>query len=118
MDLIDSKQIEGDASAHDVGDGIDCAYLVEVNLFNRNAVDLRFGRAEPAENSGSVLLGALGDRRPGDQFEDMRKMTMGGRGAVDRDAKFGRGNAAPGSLRNLESRAGIETSKRIEKRFR
>ena len=53
MDFRDVQEIEGDAGSDDIRDGIDCADFMEVNFFNRHAVDTGFGLALSEENGGS-----------------------------------------------------------------
>ena len=51
MDGFDAEQIEGEADADDVADGIDRAHFVEMHLFDIDAVDGGFGFAQHAEDA-------------------------------------------------------------------
>ena len=46
VNFVDVEQIERHAGADDIGDGIDRADFVEVNFFDGDAVDARFGFAQ------------------------------------------------------------------------
>ena len=78
-----SEQIQRDAGAHDIGDGIGRADFVEVNFFDGHAVDLRFGFAQALEDGGGVGFDAGGEGRArrsgegcakdGDAFAGLRR---------------------------------------------
>ena len=84
------EQIERDAGADDVGDGIDRADFVEMNFFDGDAVDPRFGFAEPLKD-GEALCFA----RSGSDAASIR-LTMCGKMAVLRVLR-------PRCTRNLEA---------------
>ena len=46
VDLLDAQQVQRNAGPDDIGNGIHRADFVKVNLFDRDAVDLRFGLAQ------------------------------------------------------------------------
>ncbi len=51
VDGFDSEQVEREADADDVADGIDRAHFVEVHLFDIDAVDGGFGFAQHPEDA-------------------------------------------------------------------
>ena len=74
MNLFDAQKVQCDASPYDVGDGIGCAHLVEVNGFHRDAVYLGlsrpqglFGTKEIWEVPGSGHIGGLDARQREDE---------------------------------------------------
>ena len=71
VDFVDVEEIEGYAGAYDIGDGIGCAYFVEVHFFDGDAVDLGFGFGQALEDGGGVLFGAGGDFRVVDDLENV-----------------------------------------------
>jgi len=60
-DGADIEQVEGQAGAHDIGDGIGRAHLVEMHFLDGHLVNLRLGLAETAENGDGIAPGAFGD---------------------------------------------------------
>ncbi len=56
-DAVDSQQVPANGGAHNIGDRVDGADLVEVDLADGCAMHLRFRLAKPRENAfGQVLL--------------------------------------------------------------
>jgi len=64
-----------------------------MNFFNGDAVDARFGVGQGAEDGRSVLPGSIGQSGPGDQVENVMKMTVALAG-LRFDAEFRGGEAA------------------------
>ncbi len=48
---VDAEQVEGEADADDIADGIDRADFVKMHLFDIDAVDSGFGFAENLEDA-------------------------------------------------------------------
>ena len=68
LDSIDAQQVEPDCGAHDIGDRVDRAHLVKVDLGEVDAVNGRLGFAQLEEDTlGQVFLAgaqaALVDQR-------------------------------------------------------
>src|SRR5579864_8856951 len=59
VDRIHAQQVEAGARAHNVADGVHCSHLMEMDLGERNAVDLRFGLTQALEHGGGVLFDAF-----------------------------------------------------------
>jgi len=116
VDFRDIQEIERDAGAHDIGDRIDGPDFMEVNFFNRYAVDPGFGLAQPEKDGGSCGLGASGDGGAIDHLQDMFQMAVFGGSGVRMHAKFRRGDSAAGGLLDLVARAGFQAVKSVEER--
>ena len=77
LEAIDAQQVQADGRPDDVDDRIDRPDLVEVDLRQVDAVNLRLGLAQPQEDSlGQVLLPAAQAARVDDRF-DMVPVAMG-----------------------------------------
>jgi hypothetical protein len=87
VDLVDAEQIEGEARADDVADGIDRADFVEVHLFYGDAVDGGFRLAEDAEDALGVGLDRVGQIGGVNHFQDAAQVPVLLR-LSDRYAKF------------------------------
>lgn len=59
--FVDLKEMEAVAGTDNVRDGIDCADFMEVNLFNRDAVDCGFCFSEDLEDSAGGGFDGGGD---------------------------------------------------------
>ena len=103
VDLLDAEQLERQAGAHDIGDGIGRADLVEVYLFDRHPMDGGFGGSEPFKDGLGMGARALGQFRAVDHLEDMRQVPVGLLLAAC-DVKLGGGD--PASLHLLEAKRG------------
>ena len=66
---VHPEQVEADAGAGDVHDGVDRAHVVEVHRSRRLAVYPRLGLGQPCEDAGRIPL-RLGERAPRDEVED------------------------------------------------
>jgi len=75
-DGADIEQVEGQAGADDIGDGIGRAHLVEMDLLDGHLVDLRFGFAETAEDGDGIAAGAFGDVGLFDRLDDVGKVAV------------------------------------------
>ncbi len=76
MNLIDVEQIERDAGADDIGDGIDRAHFVKMNFFDRDPVNLRLGLAQTSKHGRGVLFCPIWNRCAVDQFQNPVKMPV------------------------------------------
>ncbi len=72
----DVEQVQADAGADDVADGIHRAHFVEMDLFDRNVVNFGFGLAQALKHSGSILFGAIRDAGFRDDFQNMLQMAV------------------------------------------
>ena len=43
VDFVHVQKVQGDAGSDDIGNGIGCAYFVEMHFFDGDAVDFGFG---------------------------------------------------------------------------
>ena len=59
MDLVHTEQLDPNASTHNVHDGIHRADLMEVNLLQRNPVNLCFRFTDTTEHAQRAVLHAL-----------------------------------------------------------
>ena len=55
-DLGHAERLNADARHHDVGDGVECPDLVEMNLFGWFAVNLSFSDCDSMEDAEGVFL--------------------------------------------------------------
>ena len=77
VDLFDSKQIEREADANDVANGIDCADLMKVNFADCGPVDFRLRLANAGENPlRQVFLRRRQDRAGLDLLGNMVQMPV------------------------------------------
>ena len=104
MDLADVEQIQRHAGAHDIGDGIHRAHFVEVNFFDRHAVDAGFGVAQAPKHIRRILFGAIGERSLVDHPQDVFQMavTVALLAAGRNHAEFRRRDAAAAGLLHLK----------------
>jgi hypothetical protein len=93
VDLFDSKQIEREADADDVADGIDCADFVKMDLLDVDAVNCRFRFSKGAEYALGVCFHSLGDVDRVDHLKDAAEVPVSGRFG-GHDKKFHRADAA------------------------
>ncbi len=106
------------AGADDVADGIHRAHFVEMDLFDRNIVNLGFRLAETLKHRGGVLFGAIGDAGVRDDFENVLQMPMGLTIAAvfaGNNAKLRGRDAAPLGLLHFEPGARAERFERLHK---
>ena len=104
-----SSRSNATAGAHDIGDGIGRADFVEVDLFDGDLVDLRFGFPQAAEHGDGIFFGARGKRGLFDHLDDVREVAMGV-GFLGRDVVLGGADAVPFDLFEGNDRAGFERS--------
>ena len=77
IDLLDTEQFKGQATADDIHDGIDRSHLVEMDFFNVDTMDPRLGLAKPFEHGLRVFAGFQGEFAGVDQFEDRAQGSVG-----------------------------------------
>src|SRR5215469_2395112 len=70
------EQVESRTSTRDIADRIHRAYFVEMNLLQRNGMNFRLRLSQALEHGARILLSALRELRPCDQFEDVRQMAV------------------------------------------
>ena len=104
---FDFEQIERDRGAHDIGDGIGRAHLVEVDLLDGHLMDLRFRFAELAENGDRIAARRLGEVRLLDHLDDVREVAVNF-GFLYRNAVLGGADAAAFDLFEGDGSARIE----------
>ena len=119
---IDAEGFGSGGGADDVDDGVDCADLVEVDLFDGDGMDDGFGLAEKLEGAAGAGFYGVGERGGGDDLEDGGEVAVGGVclgvwglgvggwgefGGEDVD--FGAGDAAADDFAGLEARADVES---------
>lgn len=76
-----AKELEGDARADDIDDGIDGAHLVKVNLVRGAIVNLAFGDGDPVKHGDGSGFHPVRKAAVGDQLSDLgvvAPMLMGG----------------------------------------
>ena len=118
MDLADVEQIQRHAGAHDIGDGIHRADFVEVNFFDRHAVDAGFGVAQAAKHIRRILFGAIGERSLVDHRQDVFQMAVAVAVTIAflgrNHTEFRGGDAAAAGLLHFKLRAGIQALQRVD----
>ena len=113
MDCLRAEQIESEAGADDIGDGIDRAHFVEVHLFDRYAVDPGFGLAQPLKTASAFSLVRSGRLAPSIIARDVRKMAM--LVSFDTfDVELCRGDTVPLGLLEAERGACLEGAERFQ----
>ena len=90
---MDAEEVEGEAGADDVGDGIGRADFVEMDLLDGDLVDFGFGLGELLEYGEGVGLGALREVSLLDDLDDVREVAVGVL-MLDGDVEFGGADAA------------------------
>ncbi len=83
-DAADAEKLEGQAGAHDIGDGIGGAHFVKVDFFDGYLVDGGFRLAELLEYREGICLGKFGEVGLLDDFDDVREMAVGFFGSLRR----------------------------------
>ena len=81
-DPLDAQQIEADRRADDVGNRVDGADFVEVDFFDRAAVDLGLGLGQLAEDPRGHVAGPRRERAAVDHRRDVVQVAMGVLGLV------------------------------------
>ena len=66
----DAERLDSRAGADDVGDGVERADLMEMDIFHRLAVDFPLGHGDPLENAERVLLYERRELARGKEFAD------------------------------------------------
>ena len=75
-EALDAKQLEADARADHVHDGVNRADLVEVYALDGNVVDARLGLAQPSENLQRARLDRIVEARVADNLLDVREVSV------------------------------------------
>ena len=99
-DLVDAEVLECEGDAADVGDGVDRADLVEVDLVRRDAVDVALGLGEAAERLVRACMGARGEVGGVDELADG--------GPVAMDVLVGGDDLDPGGADAVALRARVD----------
>ena len=101
-DLVDAEVLECEGDAADVGDGVDRADLVEVDLVRRDAVDVALGLGEASERLVRACMGAGGEVGGVDELADG--------GPVAMDVLVGGDDLDPGGADAVALRARVTMS--------
>src|SRR5581483_10655364 len=93
INAVGLEQLQGDARADNVDDGIGGAHFVKVNFFDRHLVNCRLRFRKPAKNRNTALFhGRPQARRANDPFDLGQVPVLAAFRGLD--AKLGRRNAA------------------------
>src|SRR5262249_53536785 len=113
LDRVDAEELEAEGGPGDVDDRVDRADLVEVDVVDRGAVDLRLGGGEPLEDGARARAGALREFAPSEDREHRAQAALGPRARLDRDAEARGRDRATLLARYVEPEAaeaeGVET---------
>ena len=71
VDLLDAQRLDADAGTDDVGDGVECADFVKMDVVRRLAVDLALSHGNALKDRERVFLYECGKLAVFDQFPDL-----------------------------------------------
>ena len=76
VDLVDAEQGKPGDRADDIDQGVGGADLVQVDLVDRGAVDLRLGRGEALEDADGALFDGIAEIAVGDAIGDVSELVV------------------------------------------